>query len=143
MCQQFGYTPVQSRIHTLLGLCDLTQDDACSAMDHFRESLSLLQKLDDSEGIPANLDGLARLAISEGEYTRAAQLFAASSALRTRLGITLHLVDMTDVELLLATTREGLGEISYQTAISAGSQLTLEEALDLALESDAQDSKNG
>ncbi len=143
MCQQFGYTLVQSRIHTLLGLCDLAQDDACSAMDHFRESLSLLQKLDDFEGIPANLDGIARLAISEGEYTRAARLFAASSALRTRLGITLHLVDLTDVELLLATTREGLGEISYQTAISAGSQLTLEEALDLALESDAQDSKNG
>lgn len=139
ICQQFGYTPIQSRLHSLLGLCDLAQGEACSAIDHFQESLSLLQKLDDWEGIPANLDGLAALASSEGDYTRAAQLFAASNAMRSRLGIDLPPVDMAKVELHLATTRSELSEESYQAAISAGSQITLEEALDLALGGNVKD----
>ncbi|MCK4898779.1 MAG: tetratricopeptide repeat protein, partial [Anaerolineales bacterium] len=143
ICVKIGHVLCQARQHWLLGLCDLEQGDLPSAQGQFINSLKLNQKTDHREGISPNLDGLARVAILQEDYSRAVRLFAASEAIRSSTGISQPPIDMavdtTKLKPHPEQAQEALNEIDYQTANAEGSALTLEQAIELAISNDTKD----
>ena len=76
----------------------------------------------------------------QGDHTRAVQIFAASEAIRSSIGTSLPPLDMA-LDMANFThnpeqAQEALNESDYQVASAKGSKLTLEQAIELALQKD-------
>jgi hypothetical protein len=82
------------------------------------------------------LGGLARVVSTREEPRRAAQLYAASAALREALGAPVAPADRADHERRLAHLSACLGEEAFASAWSAGQAMTLDEVVAFALEDD-------
>jgi hypothetical protein len=65
---------------------------------------------------------------------RVAQLFGAAEALRAVLGAPLPPVQRADYDRAAAAARALIGEDSFTQAMTAGRAMTLEQAIDIALD---------
>jgi hypothetical protein len=104
-------------------------DDAAT---HYRDALRFGHELGDAASMIEPLQGLAAVAIASGDAERGVRLFGANEAIRERLGggpppEWLRLGDP------FTPAREILGEDGYQRAWAAGRELTVDEAVGLAL----------
>ena len=90
------------------GNATLRQGDLASAAAYFAEGLRISEELDSQRGIAESLDGLAAVALAQGQPTRAARLFGASEALLASVGAVLDLVDQIDHDDYAATARTQL-----------------------------------
>lgn len=97
-----------------------------------REGLVIFRSLMDTLEIGVCLERLAWMASAQKQAGLAAQLFAAAERVRQVIGVTLPLPYEADHERWLTQTRRQLGEGTFQAAWSTGSNLTLEEVMDLA-----------
>jgi hypothetical protein len=100
----------------------------------FKEAL-VIQR-DVSKGlweIAACLEGLASVAIGQGEAGRAAQLWGAAEAIREQIGAPLSPADRTAYDADVARSRTMLGEEEHAAAWAAGRTLPLEQAIAYAL----------
>jgi predicted ATPase/transcriptional regulator with XRE-family HTH domain len=100
----------------------------------FAESLTLSAQLADKAWVAANLEGLARLAHVQGRWERGARLFGAAAAMRSRIGAPLSPVEAASDREMIATARTRLGESAFIAAWQAGRRLSLEQAVQEALE---------
>ncbi len=116
-----------------LGIVALRQDDHKQAATLCRESLTLSREIGGVWQVEQGLAGLAGAAALEGQYERAARLFAAAEALRTSLGRKRSIADQADFDKRVASTRAGLGEIAFAAAWAQGTTMPLEEAIEAAL----------
>jgi len=101
------------------------------------ESLLLQEELGNRQGIGESVAGLAGTCAAVGQPVRAAQLFAASTALLTSIGVPLAPVDRLTLNKEAAATRKHLGNDAWEEAWKAGSGLSTEQAIRLALIDDA------
>ncbi|MFN8539583.1 MAG: tetratricopeptide repeat protein [Thermomicrobiales bacterium] len=120
----------------LSGLGDTARDqgDTAQAAAAYRESLALTAQLGERRIAADALEGLAHLASAANHPTRAAQLLAAADTLRQQAGTPRPPSHQSDHARTLAATRLALPPDLFATAWDEGSSLSLEEALDLALE---------
>lgn len=105
--------------------------DYKQAASLLRESLGLGKELRDKRIIAESLSGLAEAALIEGEQERAVCLFGAADALRETIWRTI----CTDQDKV-GGTHERLGEAAFATAWAKGRAMTLEQAVEYALEAD-------
>ena len=82
----------------------------------------------------ANLEGLARLAELQKRWERVARLLAAAATIRERIGAPLAAVEATSDSAVLAKARTRLGKSSFMAAWEVGGRLSVEQAVDEALE---------
>jgi predicted ATPase/DNA-binding SARP family transcriptional activator len=115
-----------------LGATRLEQDRPEEARTCFRQSLGLFQKLGDLEGIAGCLEGLAAAAVRRGQAERAVQLSAAAENLRRQINAPLAATERHRYERTLASAQELLGEPRFTQNWTAGSQLSVEQAISLA-----------
>jgi predicted ATPase/class 3 adenylate cyclase len=98
------------------------------------EALELARELDYREGIAYFLEGAAAVAASRGDPERAATILGRMRALHTELKFKAN----ADDERLNAQTAEkarlALGELAFSSALKAGEQMPVEQALAYALE---------
>jgi tetratricopeptide (TPR) repeat protein len=100
--------------------------------------LEMAVQFQDKASIAAGLEGLAAAAIEESSAEHAARLFAVAECLRREIGG--HLMSLrnrTLIERAVSSSREQLREGAWLAAWKAGQALTMEQAVTLALATDA------
>jgi len=100
------------------------------------ESLSLCEEVGNYRGIAFCLENSAGVAGLLGQCERAARLLGAAQALRdaTHMAAETGTLDCLDYDRAVNVARAGLSETSFHAAWAAGRSMTLEQAIDYALE---------
>jgi class 3 adenylate cyclase len=92
------------------------------------------RQLADGRGVAVFLEGLAREAVVREQAERAARLFGAAASLRETLGTPRPLAEREDYEAHVSETGAQLGPAAFAVAWIEGSGMTLEQAVEYALE---------
>ena len=99
----------------------------------YADSLRRLRELGSQHGIADGLEGLAIVAGSTQRLYEAACLSSAAATLRSAIGVPVPTARNVDLERVNEHVRLGLGEASWHAAVQVGSQLNVEQAIELAL----------
>jgi non-specific serine/threonine protein kinase len=110
------------------------QHDLISAHTHYRDSLRILQGLGRKRHVPEVLQGLALLALAEGQVERAARLLAAEEGQRESMRTPPSFFSRREREEGMRSVQDALGERFTQTW-AEGRAMILEEAISYALRS--------
>jgi hypothetical protein len=95
--------------------------------------------LGDRRGIAFSLGGLAAVVAALGSSLRAARIWGAEARLREEIGSPLPPNDRSDYDRRVAAARAALGDhAAFDHAWQEGRALTLEQAIELALEESVQ-----
>jgi non-specific serine/threonine protein kinase len=119
---------------TTLGDVSLHLGDIASAGACFRESLPICRELGTRLEIVVGLEGLAAVAVAQGQPQRAARLIGAAEALRASSSAPLPPEDRTKYDRSVAAVRTTLGEEAFAVAWTEGRALSLEDAVACAME---------
>jgi predicted ATPase/DNA-binding CsgD family transcriptional regulator len=127
------YKEVGDRWHTARSLSALAkvedvQSNYASARTLYEENLALCREMGDKNIAPA-LEGLASLAMGQGQLAWAAQLWGAAEKLRETLGAPLPPVESAAYVRSVAAARTHLGEQAFAAAWARGRTMTPEQAL--------------
>jgi hypothetical protein len=93
----------------------------------------LRAQIDDSPGIANSLEGMAEAAAATDGYRRAARLLGAAQGLRAKLGAAYSPREERELSPLRAAVVAKLGTDPGERELSAGRQLSMAEAIELAL----------
>ena len=110
------------------------QDYHKQATDFFNEGLILWREVGDQRHIAECLEGLAGVDIDLGETELAAQLMGKAAMIREETKSPLPPVDRANYDQDIVSMRSQLGESNFQKAWAEGRELTMEQAIDLALQ---------
>jgi non-specific serine/threonine protein kinase len=127
-----GTPGIASALHKL-GQVKRSTGDPAAARTYFVQSLAIQQDLGNTQGIGECLAGLGGTVEAAG---RAAQIFAASVALLSEIGVPLAPVDQAAMERDMTATRRRLGRPEWESAWAAGQLLSWQQAVELALAED-------
>ena len=116
-----------------LGDLGLKLGDRAQARNALRESLGLRQEIGEIGGVAETLEGFARLSVLENQAREAARLFGAASGMREAVGAPLAPVNRFEIDHGVEAARQALGDDAYLDAWRAGSSLSTEQAVALAL----------
>jgi predicted ATPase/DNA-binding winged helix-turn-helix (wHTH) protein len=114
-------------IHDELGDCG-------AAQAAYRKALEIFSELGHRRGIARTLEGLACLAISQGQLARALTLAAAADVLRRLISAPLPPAEQLKLEQQLTPARESLSEGDRREAWEQGAAMSLEEAVQYSFE---------
>jgi predicted ATPase/class 3 adenylate cyclase len=123
-----------------LGHAAYTQSDYPRAAALYAESLALKRELGATEGIARALEGFALLAGALHRSRRAVQLWAAAEALRGAIGAPRDQHEQEQYGQAVPVQREALGGEAFAAAWDEGRAFSLEAAVALALEGQAEGS---
>jgi len=111
----------------------LRQGDYTAARSLFSESLAMARGWH-KWGVAWRLEGFAGLAAKEEEPKRAARLYGAAQVLLDSVGARLDPIDRLGYDQYVAIAREQLGDAAFAQAWAEGRAMTMEQAIDLALD---------
>ena len=123
-----------------LGHVALYQRDYERAAKLFREALELARQLVFKLGIAEYLAGLGGVAAADGRHERAARLLGAAEEMLSLLGAFLRPPDRAEYERSIAATRAGLNDTAFAAAWAEGKAMTLDQAIEYALNTEALNS---
>ncbi len=109
------------------------QQQYAAAYPLYQESLQINRDLGDRWMLAYLLENIGQLLALQQEGVRALQLVAAAATLRTALNTPLSPTEQSQLDNTLAPVREALGDVAT-TAWVTGQALTLEQAIDVALQ---------
>ena len=116
-----------------LGQIALGCDDAEEALCQFAESMDIYQALEDRCGLAHCMAGYASYVAKRNNWEAAVQLWAAADKLRDDIGSPLPPVERALREEQLNDARKAMSVDVFESAWSAGRQLELQRALDIAI----------
>jgi predicted ATPase/DNA-binding XRE family transcriptional regulator len=134
--EEIGDEHFEARCFGYLGFVALLAGGIDGAESLFAESVERFRELEDIQGIVEGLEGLAAVnaaAESRERTVRAGRLAGAASAIRERLTAKQYPFDKAGMEPYLAKARTALGAADWDQAGEEGREMTLEQAIDLAL----------
>ena len=116
-----------------VALADVELNDGDPLAGHalYEEALMLLEDVADKWWSAWCLEGMASVARNEPE--RAARLFGASAALREAIGAPRPPAFRSYHERNLSAVRNRLGEVAFEASCAEGREMSLEEAIEYAL----------
>jgi tetratricopeptide (TPR) repeat protein len=117
-----------------LGFLALQQGQPAEARTWLQESLTICRKLNDMGNMECCLIGLAGVLGATGDSDRAVQVLGAVDAAMTANGMPLDSPDQIAYEEILAQLHTQLDDVLFAEVWSVGKQLTIEQAIDLALQ---------
>ncbi|NIS80065.1 MAG: tetratricopeptide repeat protein [Anaerolineales bacterium] len=136
LAREIGYWQIEAQATRLLGLVNLAQGDMELACEHLLASLDMERQHENREGIATSLDGLAVLAEARKEFERAAILSSAADRLRVSIGVPQAPVDRIKQENWKTMLQQELGEAAFIAAQHECRELTVDQVVDLAMESE-------
>lgn len=122
-----------------LGYVALREGDPDTAARLLKEGLAAAKQLVHKLGIAGYLGGLAGAAVLAGEYRRAARILGAARTLLSALGASLTTPDHSQYESSTHAARAALGDETFAQLVDEGAAMTLEQAIDYALNGDPED----
>ena len=117
-----------------LGMVALGQGDHVAARALLEESLTIRRELGNKSGIAESLDAFAQLARLEQQERHAAPLWGAATVLREVLSAPLPPSEREKQEREMAGVREILGEDAFAAGWAQGQAMTMEQAIEYAIE---------
>jgi non-specific serine/threonine protein kinase len=117
-----------------LGALKRDEGDYGQAKRRYRESLRVRRALVDKPGVAESFEGLAEVAVAQGQPVRAARLFGTAHGLRESISTPMDVSGRTAYVRAIADVRTALGEDMFTAAWAMGQAMGLEEAIALALE---------
>ncbi|HZO90044.1 MAG TPA: tetratricopeptide repeat protein [Chthonomonadaceae bacterium] len=117
-----------------LGLLSTAEGDYASARALQRQGLEIARDLGYKGGVVWFLEGFAKLAAAQQQGERAAVLWAVAAAQREAMSSPLWPCVLAEYERSLGDVREALGEEAFAAAWAEGQAMTLEQAMEYALE---------
>jgi len=124
-----------------LGLLASHQGDYEIARTLQKESLSLRRELGNKSGIACSLEALAFLEVADGQPERAARLWGAAKALREAIQYPELPNEQEEYERNIQAVCMALGEEAYAATWKQGQAMTIEQAIEYALQESQQESK--
>jgi predicted ATPase/class 3 adenylate cyclase len=128
-----GGPHLTSTILSNLGMVALVQGDLATARRCFEESLPMGVKLGYRTGIAGALEGLAELAVREGQLERAARLLGACEAMREAINVPVSPADLAEHDRAMTALRDALGGRRLAASSSEGRAMTQDQAIAFAL----------
>jgi len=119
---------------TILGFALWSKGELEQATIKFNEALVLQAQLTDKRVVQYELIGMALVAFAKSDPARAARLFGAADSLREGIGTPLPPSQRPRYEVLVASVRSQLGQAVYDALWTEGRALTLQQAIEYALE---------
>jgi predicted ATPase/DNA-binding SARP family transcriptional activator len=116
-----------------LGRLAADMGDAAQARRWFAQALREHRETGQLRDTAEDLEGFARLARLQSDWERAARLWGAAESLREATGTPLTPEEQKEYERDQAAVREALGEAAFEAAWSAGRAMTMEHAIEEAL----------
>jgi hypothetical protein len=134
ICRELGESELF--LHALGGTGHLARDegDYARARSLYAESLALRRKGGYWLAVAQSLEDFAALASREGHAERAIRLLGAGEAFCETLGARPPVAHPTEYERTVAESRAALGEAAFAAAWAEGRAMSLDEALEYALE---------
>ena len=129
LARELGEAAMIASALTGLGHTLLDAGDPQRAAPLFRESLALSQERGNVGDVIDALEGLARLGAETGQAERAARLFGATAALRDAVGVPYSPADVAYFAPTLDALRSGLGVNACAREMTAGRDLSRQEAI--------------
>jgi non-specific serine/threonine protein kinase len=118
-----------------LALVALARGDSNRATALQQHALYVWSSLGYKGGIAHCLENLAMVAVAQHHVERGAQLFAAAEALRNHIGTPGRLIDRETTQTQIDSLRDRMGKYAFAELWDAGSEMSLDEAIDLAMRS--------
>ena len=131
--RMLGHRPDQVRLLRHIAAARLQQRKPFQAVPLLQESLRLSLQMEQPLGIILCLEGLGRVAASDGEAERAAELLGAAAGQRVALGIPWKAMPQADFDQAVAAARAALGLEKFAWAWAEGQIMTPTEAAVSAL----------
>ncbi|MET0771462.1 MAG: DUF4062 domain-containing protein [Candidatus Limnocylindrales bacterium] len=129
---RFGNSWLESASRAQLASCAVRAGRLEEARSYLAASVRLDRGAEPSiQAITFGLVAHARLALAEGDATRAARSFGAAQALRTRAGSVTWPMLRQDDAALVATLTSELGDAGFERAVALGGEITRREAITL------------
>jgi predicted ATPase/class 3 adenylate cyclase/DNA-binding CsgD family transcriptional regulator len=132
--RELGDEKVAAFLLACLATLHLDHDAEPIARANLRESLQISRQLHEKVDVAFVLESCARLAAARSEPRRALELAGAAAAVRERVGALAAPPWRAMMELSLQPARQALGAGAAESAWVDGGALTLDQALDQALE---------
>lgn len=117
-----------------LGAVAHRQGDQAAARSLLTEGLRISQHAGDMRLLVTNLGGLAGVWGALGDRERAARLFGAADRMRDEIQYQLEGIDRAEYDRDISFVRAAMSSESFETALAQGRVLTLEQAIEYALE---------
>lgn len=128
-CEIHESEKLRSYVLNNLGNIDRFEGSFDSAMERYRESLQVKQRLGDEWAIAYTIEGCADIAAARGQCAKAARLLGKASEIRQRLGAPLEPRKQPEYEAILAQVRELLTAPEFELAWEEGKRLAVAEAI--------------
>lgn len=114
-----------------LAMVNLGRGHPVVASELLAESLDMFREIADNGGVAWSLERLAAVSSATGSYERAATLLGAGSAIRARHGSKAARVDQPDLDQLVLSLSQRLGDEEFHAAMDFGVNLDLDGAVAL------------
>ncbi|MBI3741839.1 MAG: tetratricopeptide repeat protein [Chloroflexi bacterium] len=121
-----------------MGRLQLAIGNQLLAEQHLREALSLFKETGARIFIPWSLESFAFLCTALNTPVRAARLFGAAESLREKLGTPLVPIERKEYESYLTSARAQLDESTFNAAWNEGRAMSMEQAVEYAMEEKSQ-----
>jgi len=110
------------------------QGELVESKKNYQKSLTLFRETGDKRGVAYCLEGFAKIASRLGFLTHAASLLGASDMLRETIHAPLGGVEAVELRQDLTAMCQQLGDKIFETAFEDGQAMTMERAINFALE---------
>jgi len=133
------YEEIGARFNVILEKSNLAHlerrhGDYASALEYYRETIIAFRDMAQNGAVSHQLECFGFIALEENQDERALQLFAAANALRERSATPMTPDEQLYFEEQLTDLREKMDEIQFDSAWSKGHMMTMEQAIEFALE---------
>ena len=112
----------------------LRKGEIQQAREMFENSIRRTQKADLMIALIFGVEGLASLNVNQGQFERAAQLFAWADTMREKIGDHRPPIEQASVEKDLAIIHSKINDTEFTRLSAEGRSMTVEQAIALALE---------
>jgi predicted ATPase/DNA-binding CsgD family transcriptional regulator len=116
-----------------LGMIAYHQEQHDHAVELIKHGLLIFWEIGINYGMATSLAILAGPTAKLGFYKRAARLLGAADAVMEALGVSHQPTDLIEIDQFTDLARQALGEKTFQEELQAGQNLSIEEAVDYAL----------
>jgi predicted ATPase/class 3 adenylate cyclase/Tfp pilus assembly protein PilF len=131
---EIGNRSGEARIFHELGMAALDQGALPEARRHFVQCLILRRQLGEHVGVLDALEDWAALSLAEGDTARAARLLSARQREYENLSVAWAPDQKDRHEKILSAARSALGDEAFRAAWDLGQTMTLEQAMEYALQ---------
>ncbi len=111
-----------------------TLGNYADALEYYRETILAFRGIAQTGAVSHQLECFGFIALAQNQNERALQLFAAADALREKAETPMTPDEQTYFDEQLRTLREKMEPIKFDSAWSKGHALTIDQAIELALE---------